>query len=177
MKELSLFVRALWVAFRRLLARLTDAISCSIWLLRLNKQRVTILPGYTATNINKIHFGFDVLLSHRAFLHGAGGIFFGSKIMVGPCVSFITAGHEISSREPFSASITIEDGVWIGANATILPGVTIGAGSVVAAGSVVTKDVPAGVVVCGIPARVASLHGCNVSDITYFEKPSWLRQF
>ena len=53
-----------------------------------------------------------------------------------------------------TAPVTIEDNVWIGANATILPGVTIGTMSVVAAGAVVTKDVPAGVLVAGNPAVI-----------------------
>jgi acetyltransferase-like isoleucine patch superfamily enzyme len=44
--------------------------------------------------------------------------------------------------------------VWIGSNATILPGVTIGDGSIVAAGAVVTKDVPPNTVVGGVPARI-----------------------
>ena len=51
-------------------------------------------------------------------------------------------------------AVNIEDNVWIGTNATILPGVTIGANSVVAMESVVTKDVPANTVVAGNPARV-----------------------
>ena len=55
----------------------------------------------------------------------------------------------ISTKE-----VTIGNDVWIGANATILPGVTIGQHSVVAAGSVVTKDVPDYTVVGGVPARV-----------------------
>lgn len=52
------------------------------------------------------------------------------------------------------APVVIGDDVWIGANSTILPGVTIGDYSVVAAGSVVTKDVPSGVLVAGNPAIV-----------------------
>lgn len=54
----------------------------------------------------------------------------------------------------YSAPITIEDNVWLGASVTVLPGVTIGAGSVVAAGSVVTKNVPPMSVVAGVPARL-----------------------
>ena len=50
--------------------------------------------------------------------------------------------------------VIIGDDVWIGANSTILPGVTIGDFSVVAAGSVVTKDVPSGVLVAGVPAEI-----------------------
>ncbi len=50
--------------------------------------------------------------------------------------------------------IVIEDDVWIGANAVILPGVKIGRHSVVAAGAVVNKDVPSGTLVAGVPATV-----------------------
>lgn len=53
-----------------------------------------------------------------------------------------------------TAPVVIEDNVWVGANATILPGVTIGRMSVVAAGSIVTKDVPSGVLVAGNPAVI-----------------------
>ncbi|MFZ3578457.1 2,3,4,5-tetrahydropyridine-2,6-dicarboxylate N-acetyltransferase [Virgibacillus sp. DJP39] len=57
--------------------------------------------------------------------------------------------------EPPSASpVVVEDDVLIGANAVILEGVTVGKGAVVAAGSIVTEDVAAGVVVAGVPARV-----------------------
>jgi acetyltransferase-like isoleucine patch superfamily enzyme len=59
------------------------------------------------------------------------------------------------------ASIAIEDDVWIGANAVILPGVTIGRGAVIGAGSVVTKDVAPYTICAGNPARVMrarSLH-------------------
>ena len=55
---------------------------------------------------------------------------------------------------PMTAPIKIGKDVWIGANATILPGVTIGDFSVVAAGSVVTTNVPSGVVVAGVPAVI-----------------------
>jgi acetyltransferase-like isoleucine patch superfamily enzyme len=50
--------------------------------------------------------------------------------------------------------VVLEDGVWLGARVTVLRGVTIGRASVVAAGSVVTEDIPAGVLAVGVPARV-----------------------
>lgn len=86
-------------------------------------------------------------------------ITFGDNVMVGPRVGFYTAGHptdpEIRNTQlEFGLPITVEDNVWIGANATILPGVTIGEGAIVAAGAVVTKDVPSRTIVGGNPARV-----------------------
>lgn len=172
-----MIVRALWVAFRRIQSRVIDAFRCWMWQTALNRQRVTILPGYTATSIEKIRFGSDVLLSHGVFLQGAGGLMFGSRIMVGPSVSFITAGHDLATREPTTAPISIEDGVWVGANAMILPGVTVGKGAVVAAGAVVSRDVPPNVVVAGVPARVLSGVPGTTDDITYFDNDSWRNQF
>ena len=62
-------------------------------------------------------------------------------------------GHGIDNR-PQSAPITIGDRVWVGMRSMILKGVTIGDGAVITAGSVVAKDVPPGVLVGGVPARV-----------------------
>jgi acetyltransferase-like isoleucine patch superfamily enzyme len=79
--------------------------------------------------------------------------------VIGQEVSIITAGHQIAG--PFyragtlrPAAVRIGGGVWIGARATILPGVNVGPGTVVAAGAVVAHDVPANVLVGGVPARV-----------------------
>jgi acetyltransferase-like isoleucine patch superfamily enzyme len=55
---------------------------------------------------------------------------------------------------PDSAPVVLEENVWLGARAIVLPGVTIGTGSVIAAGSVVTRDIPAGHLAGGIPARI-----------------------
>ena len=79
--------------------------------------------------------------------------------MIGHGVTFITATHQIgpASRRAGKvegSSITVEDGAWIGANVTVLPGITIAAGSIVAAGAVVTRSVPANTLVAGVPAKI-----------------------
>lgn len=83
----------------------------------------------------------------------------GNNVMVGPRVGFYTAGHPIVADIriedlEFGLPIVVEDNVWIGGSAVILPGVTIGKNAIVGAGAVVTKDVPANSIVGGNPAKV-----------------------
>ncbi len=85
-------------------------------------------------------------------------IVIGNRVSIGHNVVFITTDHEIGGFAERAgpskpAGITIEDGAWVGACVTILPGVTIGRGSVVAAGSLVTQSVPPNKLVGGVPAR------------------------
>ena len=83
----------------------------------------------------------------------------GDNVFIGPNVSIYTACHPLDTESrnkllEWSEPVTIGDNVWIGGSATILPGVTIGDNVVVGAGAVVTKDVPANVVVGGNPAKI-----------------------
>lgn len=84
----------------------------------------------------------------------------GAHVDIAPCVSIWTGTHDVlvgkskAAGSGKSKDITICDGVWIGMGARILPGVTVGECAVVAAGSVVTKDVPARTLVAGVPAVV-----------------------
>lgn len=68
--------------------------------------------------------------------------------------NFEDPNRRIDDQGISTSAVTIEDDVWIGTNAVILPGVTIGNHSVVAAGAVVTKDVPPHSLVAGVPAKV-----------------------
>ncbi|MGE4409799.1 MAG: DapH/DapD/GlmU-related protein [Sphingobium sp.] len=85
--------------------------------------------------------------------------FIGNNVNIGPFVKFLTDSHEISYKNRRAGkgtvqSIVVEDGAWIGAGSIILGGVTVGYGAIVAAGSVVTKNVPANAIVAGNPARI-----------------------
>lgn len=76
-----------------------------------------------------------------------------------PGVHIYTAAHPLNPAErnsgaEFGKPVKIGNNVWIGGRAVIVPGVTIGDNAVIAAGAVVTKDVPAGAVVGGNPAKI-----------------------
>ncbi|WP_338021913.1 sugar O-acetyltransferase [Amphibacillus cookii] len=84
---------------------------------------------------------------------------FGDNCMLAPGVQIYTATHpldpiERNSGKEYAKPITIGNNVWIGGSAVINPGVKIGDDAVIASGAVVTKDVPARVVVAGNPAKV-----------------------
>lgn len=89
----------------------------------------------------------------------AATITVGDNVKIGPNVQLITINHPLDPDErrtgiEYAAPIVIGDDVWIGAGVIILPGITIGQGATIAAGSVVTKDVPAHTVVGGNPAKI-----------------------
>jgi len=82
----------------------------------------------------------------------------GDHVFIAPGIHIYTATHplkaELRRTQEFGKPVTIGSDVWIGGKAIICPGVSVGDRSVIGAGSVVTKDVPPGVVVAGNPAKV-----------------------
>jgi maltose O-acetyltransferase len=83
----------------------------------------------------------------------------GDDVFFGPGVHVYTATHPVDAAErirgpELARPVRIESRVWIGGGSMILPGVTIGDGTTIGAGSVVTRDVPGGVVAAGNPCRV-----------------------
>ncbi|MFJ1800744.1 DapH/DapD/GlmU-related protein [Streptomyces sp. NPDC088180] len=121
-------------------------------------ESVMIYPPFFTEHGLNTTFGENVFVNQGCTFMDRGGIRIGNGVMIAPKVSLITGGHPLplaERREYLSyAPIVIEDDVWIGAAAVVTQGVTIGAGAVIAAGAVVTRDVPAGTVVAGVPARV-----------------------
>ncbi len=116
-----------------------------------------IPPFYTDCGKN-IRVGARVFINQNCTFYALAEIVIGDDVMIGPNVSLITSEHPVapSQRRAYllGKPITIENGVWIAAGATIIGGVTVGENSVVAAGSVVTRDVPANTLVGGNPAKV-----------------------
>ncbi|PKM57898.1 MAG: acetyltransferase [Firmicutes bacterium HGW-Firmicutes-3] len=91
-----------------------------------------------------------------------GPLTIGKYVMMGPDVIIYTRNHDIQNisvpmiegGETPPKAVVIEDDVWIGARAIILPGVRIGQGAVIGAGAVVTKDVGNYAIVGGVPAKI-----------------------
>jgi maltose O-acetyltransferase len=118
----------------------------------------TIRPPFFCDYGSNIHLGADVFLNFNCVILDVAQVWIGDKTQIGPGVQILTADHprEAASREAGLESglpIRIGRNVWIGGGALILPGVTIGDDCVIGAGSVVTRDVPAGATAVGNPAR------------------------
>ncbi|WP_348788819.1 sugar O-acetyltransferase [Leifsonia sp. NPDC080035] len=106
-----------------------------------------------------IHIGAGTFINYNLTALDVATITIGTDCQIGPGVQLLTPTHPIAP-EPRRAHleaalpITIGNNVWLGGGVIVCPGVTIGDDSVVGAGSVVTRDIPAGVVAVGSPARV-----------------------
>lgn len=113
-------------------------------------------PFYTDFGKN-ITIGKDVFINSGCHFQDQGGITIGDGSLIGHNVVLATINHDLApsrNRKNNYAPIKIGSHVWIGSNATVLPGVTVDDWAVVAAGAVVTKDVPASTVVGGVPAKI-----------------------
>lgn len=116
-----------------------------------------ILQTYGGT----ITIGRKCTVNPYCMIQGNGGVEIGDNTLIASHVCMYSANHvfadttrPIRSQGETRKGIRIGSDVWIGGGAIILDGVTIGDGAVIAAGAVVNRDVPPGVVIAGIPARV-----------------------
>jgi maltose O-acetyltransferase len=109
-------------------------------------------------------YGFNIELGERVFFNfncvilDVCPVRIGSFTLFGPAVQLLTPMHPLNAEQrrgkEFGKPIEIGSDVWVGGGALILPGVRIGSRSVIGAGSVVTRDVPEGVLAAGNPCRV-----------------------
>lgn len=131
---------------------------------RFSIGRRSVVESFSCIN-NAV--GDVVIGDHtRIGLHSTiiGPVTIGSHVNLAQGITISALNHNfadpslpIDAQGVSTSQIVIEDDVWIGANAVVLPGVRIGRHSVVAAGAVVTRDVPSGSLVAGVPATVRKI--------------------
>jgi acetyltransferase-like isoleucine patch superfamily enzyme len=120
-------------------------------------ETVTVFPPFAADFGKNIRIGERVFINSGCRFQDQGGITIGDDCLIGHNVVIATLNHDLAASrraDMHPASVVLGRNVWVGANVTILPGVTVGDDAVLGAASVVTKDVPAGAIVVGSPARV-----------------------
>jgi maltose O-acetyltransferase len=133
----------------RLLGELFGAAGEGLW----------VEPPFYCDYGSNIRVGRRVFFNFNCVVLDCAAVTVGDNALFGPAVQIYTATHPLSARErraglESARPIEIGSDVWVGGGAIILPGVNVGARSVIGAGSVVTKDVPAGVFAAGNPCRV-----------------------
>ena len=141
---------------------------------RLQKQRQEMLktlfaevgencyiesPYFANWGGHHVHLGSNIYANAGLKLVDDTHIYIGDCTMLGPNVVLATAGHpidpELRSRGlQYNLPVRIGKNCWLGAGVIVMPGVTIGDNTVIGAGSVVTKDIPSGVVAVGNPCRI-----------------------
>ena len=125
---------------------------------RTGKNVSIVSPFYCDYGYN-IETGENFFMNMNCVILDGAKVTFGDNVFVAPGCGFYTAGHPLDAERrndglEYALPIRIGNNVWIGAQVCILPGVTIGDNSVIGAGSVVTKDIPSGVLAAGNPCRV-----------------------
>lgn len=129
---------------------------------------VWVEPPFFCEYGDHVEIGRGTYININCFIQDCGRVVIGEDSLVGPGVQICTASHPVDGRERVKPSstegdssyvtsaqpVTLGNRTWIGASATILGGVTIGDDVVIGAGSVVTRDIPAGSVAHGVPCRV-----------------------
>lgn len=118
-----------------------------------------IWPPFFCSYGYNTFIGDFVFINYMCTILDGNQVHIGNHVMMGPAVQMYTAQHPLQAEPRIQGwevaqPITIEDNVWIGGGAILLPGVTIGRNAVIGAGAVVSRDVPPNCVAVGNPARV-----------------------
>lgn len=125
---------------------------------------VVVKPSFRCDYGTPITIGARTFVNYDCTMLDVAPITIGAACQIATRVQLLTATHPVDpeprrSGWEYAAPITLGDNVWLGGGAIVCPGVTIGDDTVVGAGAVVTRDLPAGVVAAGVPARVVRAIG------------------
>ena len=137
-------------------------------------ERVWIEPDFRCEFGKNITVGDDVYINFGCVVLDCGQVTIGRNTLIGPNVGIFSGNHTVDAGERAAGGlipkpITIGERVWICGQVTIVPGVTIGNDTVIGAGSVVTRDIPSGVVAAGNPCRV-------IRSLTEADKVGYTRE-
>lgn len=160
----------LWRESRRAMALTQQYNACSPWNSWRRRSLLEDLLGSLGENTEirapfhcdygyQIHIGSGTFVNYGLVALDVGRIAIGDDVQIGPHVQLLTSTHPLDPRArrakwESALPISIGDNVWLGGGVIVCPGVTVGNDSVVGAGSVVTRDLPPGVLAMGNPARV-----------------------
>ncbi len=121
-------------------------------------ESVWMQPPFFCDYGSNIELGERVFFNYNCVVLDVCRVRIGDFTLFGPGAQILTPLHpldaELRRRQEFGKPVEIGSDVWVGAGALVLPGVRIGSRSVIGAGSVVTRDVPEGVLAAGNPCRV-----------------------
>lgn len=125
---------------------------------KCGKKLPKIGHGVIINGAKNIECGTGFVANPLCYIMARSPIIFGDRVGLSVGVKIVTGSLPLENgvvcRRHISMPIRIGNDVWIGTDAVICPGVTIGDNVIIAAGAVVTKDVPSGCVVAGVPAKV-----------------------
>ncbi len=152
--------------------RTSDSQSLLKKLLHSTGNHFYIEPPFFCDFGSNISVGDDFYANTNGIFLDSGKITIGDRVLIGPRVSLLAAGHPIdaavrSNWLGFGHPITIGNDVWIGGGAIINPRVTVGSNVVIGSGAVVTKDIPDNVVVVGNPGHI--LRAITDEDKQYWQ--------
>ncbi len=137
-------------------------------------EDAAIVPPFYCDKGPQIYIGKHFYANTGLLILDEGKVEIGNDVFLGPRVSIYTACHPIDAKVrnlelEFAKDVKIGNDVWMGGNVVINPGVTIGDNVVIGSGSVITKDIPSGVIAAGNPCRV-------IREITEEDKKYWNEQ-
>ncbi len=117
-----------------------------------------------------ISIGNNTVINRNCYIDGRYGVDIKNNVNISPEVYILSGEHDPQSErfEPRGGKVIIEDDVWIGVRAIILPSVTLGKGAVIGAGAVVTRDVPPYVVAVGCPAKPIKKRNSSLKYLTRY---------
>lgn len=134
---------------KELMQRLFKSVGKNVW----------IEPDFRCEFGKNITIGDDVYINFGCVILDCGQVSIGKGTLIGPNVGLFSGNHTTDAEERANGGlipkpITIGDRVWLCGNVSVVPGVTIGNDTIIGAGSVVTRNIPSGVIAVGNPCRV-----------------------